>query len=84
MVIDMSDIQRTTGFLSPPRPARAFVSQMHGYGVSLNVFVKLFKQWSNLTIKERQEVYDICELEHPGTYHGIFPKEEDYADSGDP
>lgn len=31
--------------------------------------------WSELTTDERQQVYDICELNHPGLYKDTFEEE---------
>ena len=70
MVINMS-------ILHEKRPAEKFVDYMHDNHTTLNVFVRLFCMWSKLSINERQEVYDICELNHPSLYYGIFPKESD-------
>ena len=50
---------------------------MHNNHTTLNVFVKLFCIWSQLSTSERQKAYDICELNHPKLYHGIFPEESD-------
>lgn len=63
--------------LHEERPARKFVNNMHNRRVALDTFVRLFNAWTQLTPDERQEVYDICELEHPGLYHGVFPSEDD-------
>lgn len=63
--------------LSEERPAREFVQYMHGNGTNLKVFVKLLCKWAQLTPDERQEVYDICELEHPSLYHDLVEEEED-------
>ena len=54
MVISMS-------ILHEKRPAEKFVDYMHNNHTTLNVFVKLFCMWSQLSTDERQEVYDICE-----------------------
>ena len=63
--------------LHEKRPAEKFVDYMHNHHTTLNVFIKLFIKWSNLTVQERQEVYDICELNYPQLYHDIFPKESE-------
>lgn len=70
MVISMS-------ILHEKRPAEKFVDYMHNNHTTLNVFVKLLCMWTQLSTDERQEVYDICELNHPQLYHGIFPEESD-------
>ena len=69
--------------LHEKRPAEKFVDYMHDNHTTLNVFVRLFCMWSQLSTDKRQEVYDICELNHPKLYHGIFLEDsEEYEDSG--
>lgn len=69
------------GLLREERPARQFVMDMHSRRVTLDAFIRLLNLWSQLSSSERQEVFDICELEHPVMYHGVFPSEDDDEDN---
>ena len=69
------------GLLYEDRKARNFVNNMHGRRVTLDAFIRLFNIWLTLTSEERQEVFDICELEHPDMYNGVFPGEFDIGDN---
>ena len=37
-------------------PAETFIKYLKNYHTNLNVFIKLFNLWSELTPKERQEI----------------------------
>lgn len=69
--------------LGEQRPAQKFVDYMHKHHTTLNVFVRLFCMWSKLSSDERQEVYDICLLNHPQLYNGMIPDGDEDEDSGD-
>lgn len=64
------------GLLHENRPAEQFVKDMHSKHVTLDAFIQLFCAWNQLTPKQRQEVYDICELNHADMYNGVFPLED--------
>lgn len=63
--------------LHEDRPAEKFVKNMHERRVALDTFIRLFNEWTELTPEERGEVYDICELNHPNMYYGVFPSEDE-------
>lgn len=48
--------------------AKEFVDTMLGYHTNLNVFIKLFNMWSDLTIKQRDEVINQCKTEHKSAH----------------
>lgn len=69
------------GILHQERPARQFVEDMHSRRVTLDSFIRLLNLWSQLNSTERQEVFDICELEHADMYRGVFPSEDSDEDN---
>ena len=71
------------GLLHKDSPAKKFVKDMHDRQVTLDAFIRLFCAWTQLTPEQRQEVYDICELNHPGLYHDVFPEEDENESSRD-
>ena len=64
------------GLLHEERPAKKFVNNMHGRRVTLDAFIRLFNLWKQLTSDEREEVFDICRLEHPDLYRDVFPGDD--------
>ena len=68
-------VSNVKSLLHTPSKAENFVNYMHNNHTNLMVFVRLFNMWSELTTDERQQVYDICELNHPGLYKDTFEEE---------
>lgn len=68
-------VSNVKSLLHTPSKAESFVNYMHNNHTNLMVFVRLFNMWSELTTDERQQVYDICELNHPGLYKDTFEEE---------
>ena len=70
-------VSNMKSLLHTPSKAESFVNYMHNNHTNLMVFVRLFNMWTKLNVDERQQVYDICEYNHPSLYKDTFEEESD-------